>query len=157
MPKQKIKVDLRQVENLAARGLDNEKVCLSLGISSRTFYRRKSEAAELDEALKRGRAKGEMVMSDKLWELATEKKKIRVQNEETGQWEDAEVYAHDDRSRLDSIKFWLERRAGWAKADKLDLSSSDGSMSPRSGTVVSLAGMDPDEVARMARAAFKGE
>ena len=156
MPQQKKKVDLRQVETLAARGLDNEKIRLALGLSSATFYARKKESKEVEGALSRGRAGGEMVMSDKLWEFASEKKTIRVQNEETGQWEDVEVYAHDDRSRLEAVKFWLERRAGWVKTDKLDMSSSDGSMSPQSGTVVSLAGMDPDEVARMARAAFKG-
>jgi hypothetical protein len=157
MPQQKKTVDIRQVENLAARGLDNEKIRLALGLSSSTFYKRKRESAEIAEALMRGRAKGEMVMSDKLWEFATEQKEIFVDDEETGGKKKVTVYAHDDRSRLEAVKFWLERRAGWVKTDKLDMSSSDGSMSPQSGTVVSLAGMDPDEVARLARRAFKGE
>ena len=158
MPKQKKPVDVRQVENLAARGLDNEKIRLALGLSSSTFYKRKRECAEIAEALARGRAKGEVVMTDKLWEFATEQKEVDVRDEATGEKRKVKVYVHEERTRLDAVKFWLERRAGWTKTEKVDVASTDGSMSPQpSGITVSLAGMDPDDIARMARQAFRGE
>lgn len=119
MPKAKIKPDVAEAERLAAQGLTDDKIALCLGFSPRTLYRRKADGAELAEAIARGRARGERTMTDLLMEIATARDP-----------QDSAAYKADDKTRLDAIKFWLERRAKWVKEQKVDVQSSDGSMSP---------------------------
>lgn len=68
--KPKIEIDLAQVEAAASRGLTNEQIALALGISHQTLYTRKKENLDFLDAIKRGRAKGVLEISNKLYELA---------------------------------------------------------------------------------------
>lgn len=68
--KPKIEIDLAQVEAAASRGLTNEQIALALGISHQTLYTRKKENLDFLEAIKKGRAKGVLEISNKLYELA---------------------------------------------------------------------------------------
>lgn len=61
---------LKQAEALAQRGLTDAEVALSLGLSERTFQRRKRDMAVLAESLSRARAKAEGILANRIWELA---------------------------------------------------------------------------------------
>ena len=63
---------LKRIESLAAQGLTEEQVYLSLGISHDTFYRMKKQNAEFSEALKKGKAKGIAVVTNALFQKAKE-------------------------------------------------------------------------------------
>ena len=119
MPAAKRNIDLAEVERLAAQGLTDDKVAFCLGFCPRTLYARKKDFAGFADALARGRARGEQTMVDLLMEIATAKDP-----------QNPEQYRAADRDRLDAVKFWLERRAHWVKEQKIDMQSSDGSMSP---------------------------
>ncbi len=63
-----IQIDLQQVENLAARGLNEGQVAHALGISQETLIQRKKKYSEFSEALKRGQAKGIAKIANALFE-----------------------------------------------------------------------------------------
>ena len=66
--KPKIQIDLKQVESLAANGLTQEQIAAALGISERTLRSRKGEIADFADAIKRGKAKGIALVTNKLME-----------------------------------------------------------------------------------------
>lgn len=66
--KPKIEIDLAKVEALAANGLTQQQIAASLGISERTLYNSKRDNADFAEAIKRGKAKGIAVVTNKLME-----------------------------------------------------------------------------------------
>ena len=66
--KPKIHIDLKQVESLAANGLTHEQIAAALGISESTLTKRKRESADFTDAIKRGKAKGIAVVTNKLME-----------------------------------------------------------------------------------------
>ena len=66
--KPKIHIDLKQVESLAANGLTQEQIACALGISEQTFYKRKRDNIEFIDAIKRGKAKGIALVTNKLME-----------------------------------------------------------------------------------------
>ena len=136
--KPKIKIDLEQVERLAATGSSIEAISRVMGIGPRTLYRRRGEETEIERAFQRGRAKAHA-----LREIALKK--------------EGNEYVYDTRDRLKAITFFLERQPGWQKTERVDLQSSDGTMSPPPATILPIDSLTPEEVARMARAAFKGE
>lgn len=73
MGRRKIGIDeatLKKAEALAQRGLTDAEVALSLGLSERTFQRRKRDMAELAETLSRARARAEGILANRVWELA---------------------------------------------------------------------------------------
>ena len=63
-------IDLHQVETLAARGLSQRQICLTLDISESTFIANKRRNAEIVAALERGKAKGVALIAGKLIEAA---------------------------------------------------------------------------------------
>lgn len=63
-----IEIDLSKVEALAANGLTQEQIALALGISEGTLYSRKRSNKDFEEAIKRGKAKGVAVVTNKLME-----------------------------------------------------------------------------------------
>ena len=69
--KPKIPISVEQVERLAAQGLTNEQIYLSLGIGESTFYDRKKNEPEIEEAIKRGKAKGIAKITNALFENAS--------------------------------------------------------------------------------------
>ena len=66
--KPKIHIDLKQVESLAANGLTQEQIAAALGISESTLHKRKQENPEFTAAIKRGKAKGIALVTNKLME-----------------------------------------------------------------------------------------
>jgi len=66
--KPKIHIDLKQVESLAANGLTHEQIAAALGISESTLTKRKKENTDFTDAIKRGKAKGIALVTNKLME-----------------------------------------------------------------------------------------
>ena len=66
--KPKIHIDLKQVESLAANGLTQEQIACALGISETTLHQRKRDSADFAAAIKRGKAKGIALVTNKLME-----------------------------------------------------------------------------------------
>lgn len=66
----KIKIDPKQVEALASRGLTREQVAHNLGIGVRTLQRRANEDPAFEEAYQRGKAKGIAKIANALFEKA---------------------------------------------------------------------------------------
>src|SRR5215469_11344591 len=59
---------LKEVENLAARGLSLERIADALGIDIRTLYRKKGALHVFSDAIKKGRAVGEANMADTVFQ-----------------------------------------------------------------------------------------
>ena len=68
----KIKIDPKQVEALASRGLTREQVAHNLGIGVRTLQRRTHEDPAFEEAYLRGKAKGITEIANALFKKAQE-------------------------------------------------------------------------------------
>ena len=68
MGRPEIPIDLQQVENLAARGLNESQVAHALGIHPDTLIQRKKKYTEFSDALKRGQAKGIAKIANALFE-----------------------------------------------------------------------------------------
>lgn len=68
----KIKIDPKQVEALASRGLTREQVAHNLGIGVRTLQRRANEDPAFEEAYLRGKAKGITEIANALFKKAQE-------------------------------------------------------------------------------------
>jgi transcriptional regulator with XRE-family HTH domain len=64
------KPDLQRVERLAAQGLSQKQICISLGISEDTLYKYKKINAEFAEALSRGQTQGLQDVSNALYQNA---------------------------------------------------------------------------------------
>lgn len=121
MPRAKLDIDLAKVEELASRGLSMEKIAYCLGVSPRTLERRKQDMAEVAEAIKKGQSKGERAVADKLYEAAM----------------DGKAWA---------ICFFLKCRGGWKETQSIDVTSSDGSMSPAKDDAFNLAMFTPEQL-----------
>ncbi len=70
MARPKIELDISRVEELAAQGLSQAEICLCIGISESTLYRRKTDMEVLTEAIKRGKAKAASEIANTLYRLA---------------------------------------------------------------------------------------
>jgi hypothetical protein len=58
MARARIKIDLQEVEDLAAMGMTQGQIADCLGISTSTLDRRKQDNGDFEAALKRGKARG---------------------------------------------------------------------------------------------------
>ena len=68
MARPKIKLDLAKVEDLAAKGLTQKQICLSIGISEDTLQRRKKDSAAFAASLEKGQVCGREKVANKLFE-----------------------------------------------------------------------------------------
>lgn len=143
MANRKAKIDLDRLERLAATGASLESISKVLHISRRGLFDRRKGDKDVNDAYERGRALADTSYATALREIALKKT-------EKGE------YVYPTKERLRAIMFYLERQAGWSRTDRVDLQSSDSSMSPQP-VVVPVGDMTPEEMARMARAAFTGE
>ena len=103
--KPKIEINLKQVEALAARGLTQQQIADSLGISESTLYTNKRENADFAEAIKRGKAKGIATVTNKL-------------------------FAKIEEGNLTATIFYLKTQAGWKETSVNEITSPDGSLAP---------------------------
>lgn len=67
--RKRIKIDIGEVEKLCALHCTDEEIAGFLGVSLRTFARRKRQPA-FAEVMERGRAKGRLTLRRSLWNLA---------------------------------------------------------------------------------------
>ena len=101
MSRPKIPIDLTRVEELAAQGLSQAEICVTLGFSEDTLSRRKRDSVGFDETLKRGKAKAAATVSNKLFELAK-------------------------GGNMTAIIWWEKTRAGFSDRMKTELTGADG-------------------------------
>ena len=99
--KPKIHIDLKQVESLAANGLTQEQIAAALGISERTLRSRKGEIADFADAIKRGKAKGIALVTNKLMES------IKGGN-------------------MTGMIFFLKTQAGWKETNLHEVTGANG-------------------------------
>ena len=99
--KPKIHIDLKKVESLAANGLTQEQIASALGISERTLRSRKGEIADFADAIKRGKAKGIALVTNKLMES------IKGGN-------------------MTGMIFFLKTQAGWKETNVQEHTGKDG-------------------------------
>ena len=99
--KPKIQIDLKQVESLAANGLTQEQIALALGISESTLTKRKKENTDFADAIKRGKAKGIALVTNKLMES------IKGGN-------------------MTAMIFFLKTQAGWKETNVQEHTGKDG-------------------------------
>lgn len=97
--KPRIELDLKQVETLAANGLTQQQIADALGISARTLYNQKKLNADFAEAIKKGKAKGIAIVTNKLMEQAKE-------------------------GNTTAIIFFLKTQAGWKERQEIDVKSN---------------------------------
>ena len=90
MPREKIELDIQQVEDLAAQGLTFEQIATCLGISDKTIYRRKGESSEVSEAIKRGRERGVAFAASQLQNMIAQ-------------------------GNLGAVIFYLKTKGGWTE------------------------------------------
>jgi len=58
--------DIEKAESLASRGMDQQDIAHCLGIGVSTYYDKKNSYPELEDAIKRGKAKGIAHVTEKL-------------------------------------------------------------------------------------------
>lgn len=56
-----------------------------------------------------------------------------------------------------ALIFWAKTRMGWQEKQKVDVSNSDGSLAPRQAINIDFSQYSPEQLAELARAAFRGE
>lgn len=93
--KPKIELDLEKVEEYAGLGLTREEIALSLGISYSTLNRRIKESADVDAAMKRGRAKANIKVGNALMKAI-------------------------EGGNVTAIIFYLKARAGWTEKQQIE-------------------------------------
>lgn len=96
MPRTKIEIDLKKVEEYAQVCDSEQEIALALGISQDTFTRRKKDRADFAEALKRGKAKANIFVGGKLMEL--------IKN-----------------GNVAATIFYLKSRCGWTEKQDVEL------------------------------------
>lgn len=94
-------LDLDQIETLASRGLTVDAIAKAIGISDRQLYQRKRLNSEISDAFARGRAKGESVVANALFE------QCRAGN-------------------VQAMKLYLACRCGWKETQIIEQTGKDG-------------------------------
>jgi len=101
--KPKIHIDLKQVESLAANGLTQEQIAAALGISESTLHKRKQENTDFTAAIKRGKAKGIALVTNKLMESIKD-------------------------GNMTGMIFFLKTQAGWKETTVQEHTGKDGAV-----------------------------
>lgn len=70
MGRNKIDIDINEVERLAGLGLTQEEIALSLGISVSTLENRKRESGIFGDAIKRGQSKAKREVANAIYTRA---------------------------------------------------------------------------------------
>jgi len=102
MPREKIVLDMTEVERLAATGASMDAIARCLGVSPSTLYARQRESAVFKETVEKGRARAEAAYAEALKEIALAK-------------DDRGRYVYETKHRLKALTFFLERRPGWSR------------------------------------------
>lgn len=116
--RKRIKLDLEQVENLAARGLGTSQIARAMGVSWNTIDRNRKRSEDFEESIKRGKARGLAQVTNALFESATEKNSVVAQifylkNQDPKIWKDRVENVHatlDLNQVIDGAKNRLGKR-----------------------------------------------
>lgn len=105
---------IEQVEHLAGLGLNIEEIAEMLQISPATLARRKKDNASFEMAIRRGRLKAQVTVSNALYEKAT------------------------DNKDTSAMIFYLKNRSPekWSDKRKIDHTSSDGSVTMPTNIII---------------------
>lgn len=95
--KKKIASFEQQIETMAGLGLPMSDICVILGLSKRALERRIKSNEIFKQAIERGRAKANLNVSKKVYEMAT-----------SGEHERTSI-------------FWLKSRANWCETSNVNL------------------------------------
>jgi hypothetical protein len=89
---------IKKVESLAANGLTMEQIAQSLGIHYATLNKKQNQYKELDEAIKRGKAKGIATVTNALFKKATSGDNVSMifylKNRDPNNWRDKQEIEH---------------------------------------------------------------
>ena len=103
--------DRDQAEALSGYGLTDNSIADVLGISRRTFYRRKIDDPELSAALQRGKGVAEARVGKALFDLCVGAQVLRAQkNAATGQVTEERYYTRSPD--ITAIRWWETTRLG---------------------------------------------
>lgn len=103
-------VDLETIEKLASLGVTVIQIASFFNMTEKSFYRKAEKDPEILLALNRGRSKGIVSVSAKLYE--------KIQEGDTK-----------------AIMFYLRARGGWNDRLNVDITSSDGSLNGGKSTI----------------------
>lgn len=101
VPKPRVEIDVEQVEALASRGLTQEQIADALGIARSTLWAQRKSRDQIEQAIKRGHAKGISNIANVLYTEATQNKNITA------------------------AIFYMKARAGWRETDQRILTGID--------------------------------
>lgn len=99
--RQRVEINLEDVERYAEVCDNEEEIALALGVSLATFNRRKQESEELRAAIKRGKAKANVFVGGKLMELIK-------------------------KGNVAATIFYMKSRCGWKEASRTEISGPGG-------------------------------
>ena len=111
--KPKIHIDLKQVESLTANNLTQEQIAAALGISESTLHKRKKENTEFTAAIKRGKAKGIALVTNKLMES------IKGGN-------------------MTAMIFFLKTQAGWRETSAQEEENKEAKNNPKNTITINV-------------------
>lgn len=101
MPRTKIEVDLKKVEEFAQVCDNEEEIALALGISYSTLRRRKRDYEQFEQSIKKGKAKANAFVGGKLMQLVKE-------------------------GNPAAIIFYMKSRCGWRETVRQELTGPTG-------------------------------
>jgi aconitase A len=121
----KIEFDLKDVETLASKGLTENQIAVSLGVSRSTIQRRKRESEAFEAAFKKGQIMGIHKVKNALFESAT----------------------HSEKPNVLAMKTYLERVEGSAKLEiKSEVEVTDSRQVEDAIKYLTNAGIDIDSL-----------
>ena len=121
----KIEFDLKDVETLASRGLTENQIAVSLGVSRSTIQRRKRESEAFEASFKKGQIMGIQKVKNALFESAT----------------------HSEKPNVLAMKTYLERVEGSAKLEiKSEVEVTDSRQVEDAIKYLTNAGIDIDSL-----------
>ncbi len=101
MPRTKIEIDLKKVEEYAQVCDNEEEIALALGISYSTLRRRKRDYEQFEQSIKKGKAKANAFVGGKLMQLVKE-------------------------GNPAAIIFYMKSRCGWRETVRQELTGPTG-------------------------------
>lgn len=101
MPRKKIEIDLKKVEEYAFVCDNEEEIALSLGISYATLKRRKKDNELFEQAIKTGKAKAKVFVGGKLMQLIRE-------------------------GNVAATIFYMKAKCGYSEVDRKEITGKDG-------------------------------
>lgn len=123
----------QMVKTMASRLIPQDDICVALKEAGFEYMNKNTLEREYREDLDAGYALGRSKLRQTAMDVAINEK---------------------DRSVL---IFLLKSVCGLREHSSVEMTSPDGSMSPKAGTSINFSGMTPEEITNIARAAFTGE